>query len=64
LKRLARRRGRSIVILDRHPMLTSHRKVHLYSLREMMTFWLRTAATGGRTLRSSKESFPWYDGRR
>ena len=64
LKRLARRRGRSIVILERHPMLTSDRKVHLYSVREMMRFWMRTMLTGGRTLRSSNDSFPWYDGRR
>jgi len=64
LKRLARRRGKSIVILDRHPMLTSHRKAHLYSVREMLLFWIRTALTAGRTLRSSRESFPWYDGRR
>jgi glycosyltransferase involved in cell wall biosynthesis len=64
LKRHARVRGRSIVILDRHPMLTSHRKAHLYSVREMLVFWVRTVATGGRTLRSSRESFPWYDGRR
>ena len=64
LKQLARLRGRSIVILDRHPLLTSHRKVHLYSLGEMLRFWIRTAATGGKTLRSSRESFPWYDGRR
>ncbi len=64
LKRLARRRKKSIVILHDHPLLTSHRKAHLYSPREMMRFWLRTVITGGRTLRSSKESFPWYDGRR
>ena len=64
LKRLARRRGRSIVILDRHPMLTSHRKAHLYTVREMLLFWIRTAFTAGRTLRSSRESYPWYDGRR
>jgi len=64
LKQLARRRGRSIAILDRHPMLTSHRKVHLYSVAEMLRFWIRTVATGGRTLQSSAESFPWYDGRR
>lgn len=64
LKRHARVRGRSIVILDRHPMLTSHRKAHLYSVREMLVFWVRTVATGGRTLRTSRESFPWYDGRR
>ena len=38
LKRLARRRHRSIVILHRHPLLTSARKAHLYSLREMLRF--------------------------
>jgi len=64
LKRLARRRGRSIVILQDHPLLTSARKAHLYTPREMLAFWLRTVVSGGRTLRSSKQSFPWYDGRR
>jgi glycosyltransferase involved in cell wall biosynthesis len=64
LKRLARRRGRSIVILHRHPLLTSSRKAHLYTIAEMLRFWTRTALSGGRTLRSSNESFPWYDGRR
>jgi glycosyltransferase involved in cell wall biosynthesis len=64
LKRLARRQGRIITILCQHPLLTSHRKVHLYSLPEMLRFWTLTALTGGRTLRNSKESFPWYDGRR
>ena len=64
LKRYARRHGRTIVILDRHPLLTSHRKAHLYTPREMLMFWIKTLVTAGRTLRSSKESFPWYDGRR
>jgi glycosyltransferase involved in cell wall biosynthesis len=64
LKRFALGRGRSIVILHRHPLLTSHRKAHLYTVREMLLFWIRTVATGGRTLRSSRDSFPWYDGRR
>lgn len=64
LKRLARRRGRSIVILHRHPLLTSARKAHLYTPREMLRFWLRTALSGGRTLRNRQDSFPWYDGRR
>jgi glycosyltransferase involved in cell wall biosynthesis len=64
LKRFARSRGRSIVILHRHPLLTSTRKAHLYTMGEMLTFWLRTAVTAGRTFRSSKTSFPWYDGRR
>jgi len=64
LKRVAGRRGRSIVILQNHPLLTSARKAHLYTPREMLRFWLRTVLSGGRTLRSSKQSFPWYDGRR
>jgi glycosyltransferase involved in cell wall biosynthesis len=64
LKRFARSHGRSIVILREHPLLTSHRKAYLYTPREMVMFWIRTVLTGGRTLRSSRESFPWYDGRR
>ena len=64
LKRLARQRRRSIVILSDHPLLTSGRKAHLYSVREMLGFWLRTVFTAGATLRNAKESFPWYDGRR
>lgn len=64
LKRVARRRGRSIVILRDHPLLTSHRKVHLYTLPEMLRFWLRTVLTAGRSLRNPKDSYPWYDGRR
>ena len=64
LKRVARRRGRSIVILYAHPLLTSARKAQLYTLPEVLRFWTRTVLSAGRTLRSSKESFPWYDGRR
>ena len=64
LKRLARHQGKIITILNQHPLLTSHRKVQLYSLPEMLRFWIQTALTGGRTLTNSKESFPWYDGRR
>ena len=64
LKRLARRRHRSIVILHRHPLLTSSRKAHLYTPRELLRFWSRTLASGGRTFRSRDGAFPWYDGRR
>jgi glycosyltransferase involved in cell wall biosynthesis len=64
LKRVARRAGRRIVILHRHPLRTSGRKADLYTMREMLVFWMRTVASGGRTLRSAKESFVWYDGRR
>jgi glycosyltransferase involved in cell wall biosynthesis len=64
LKRLARRKGRSIVILHRYPLLTSCRKVRLYGWGEMLGFMLKTLAGRGRTLRSRDECFAWYDGRR
>ena len=64
LKRLARKRGRSIVILHRHPLLTSDRKVRLYRWSEHLGFLLRTFATGGRTLRRREDCKVWYDGRR
>jgi glycosyltransferase involved in cell wall biosynthesis len=64
LKRLARRTGRRIEILHAHPLLTSGRKAHLYTFREGLLFYLRTIVTGGRTLRSARDAFLWYDGRR
>jgi glycosyltransferase involved in cell wall biosynthesis len=63
-KRLARRRGRTIVILHRHPLRTSDRKVHLYTLRELLSFLAATLLSRGRTLRSAQKCFAWYDGRR
>ena len=64
LKRLARRRGGTIVILHRHPLQTSARKVRLYTAREQLGFLLRTLVHRGRTLRSAAECYQWYDGRR
>lgn len=64
LKRLARREKRTIVILHRYPLLTSDRKLRLYGWGEFFRFMAKTVVTGGRTLRSRKECFAWYDGRR
>ena len=64
LKQLARRRGRTVEILRRHPLRTSARKVRLYTWREALRFAGRTIAGRGRTLRSAEECFAWYDGRR
>ena len=64
LKRLARRTGRGIVILDRNPLLTSGRKFSLYSPREYAWFLARTALTFGGTLKRRESCQPWYDGRR
>lgn len=64
LKRLARRSRRTIVILRRHPLVTSARKARLYSAREWLTFLLRTVVRGGRTLKNPRDCYQWYDGRR
>jgi len=64
LKRAARRAGRRIVILHRHPLATSGRKLNLYSPWEIAGFMLRTVLTGGRTLRRADGCPVWYDGRR
>jgi glycosyltransferase involved in cell wall biosynthesis len=64
LKRLARHRGKKIVILHRHPLRTSDRKARLYTKGEHFAFMLKTLLLGGRTLRDRKACYAWYDGRR
>lgn len=64
LKRAARRARRGIVILRRHPLTTSGRKLELYSPFEIAGFMLRTVLSGGRTLRRADGCPVWYDGRR
>ena len=64
LKRLARRDRRTIVILHRNPLHTSDRKMRLYGWSEFFLFMVKTIASRGRTLRSRRECFAWYDGRR
>jgi glycosyltransferase involved in cell wall biosynthesis len=64
LKKLARREGKRIVILHRHPIVTSARKIHLYTPREHITFLIRTVLAGGKTLTDREACHTWYDGRR
>jgi len=64
LKRFARKTGKRIVILTRHPLITSARKMHLYTPREHFLFLCKTVLVGGRTLKSRAECPTWYDGRR
>lgn len=64
LKRIARRDRRTIEILHRHPLITSDRKLRLYGWGELSWFALKTVASLGRTLRSRKDCFAWYDGKR
>jgi len=64
LKRLARERGRRVVILHRHPLVTSARKLRLYTFRQ--AFWV-TLRFVFRPLRSPKDRracYMWYEGRR
>ena len=64
LKKLARAEHKRIVILHRHSILTSARKLRLYTPREHFKFMTRTILGGGKTLKSREASHLWYDGRR
>ncbi len=64
LKKLARTTGKKIVILHRHPIVTSARKLKLYTAREMLGVFLRSLFNYRRTVRSREATFYWYDGRR
>ena len=63
-KQMARRQGKSWVILTRHPAITSSRKIRLYRPREIMAFFARAILFSNRTLRNRKSCGMWYDGRR
>ncbi len=64
LKKLARETRRKIVILHRHPIKTSARKMKLYTPRELGWFFFRSIFNHRRTIRNREAAFMWYDGRR
>jgi len=64
LKKHARKRGREMVILTRHRLVTSVRKIKLYSRMEHLRFLARMILSGGRAVKSREECPVWYDGRR
>lgn len=64
LKKFARETGRRIVILHRHPLVTSARKMRLYTAREHFRFILRAVVNQRRALTSREAAHLWYDGRR
>jgi glycosyltransferase involved in cell wall biosynthesis len=63
LSRRLKRAG-PLVILHRHPLRTSSRKLDLYSRAELRRMVWRTLLTAGRTLRRKEDCAVWYDGRR
>ncbi len=64
LKKLAKETGQRIVILHRHPLVTSARKMKLYTAREHLWFLSRVIFSRGRQLRNRDAAHLWYDGRR
>jgi glycosyltransferase involved in cell wall biosynthesis len=64
LKKLAREQGRKVVILHRHPLVTSLRKLRLYSPGEILDMTLRAVFRPKKTLTNRAGCAYWYDGRR
>jgi len=64
LKRMARQSGRSIVILDRHPLLSSDRRIRLSGWAAFLRYAGLALVTGGHSLHSRRGCEIWYDGRR
>ena len=64
LNRLARATGMKVVILHQHPLLTSARKLELYSGREHLRFIAKGILRGSRISRNREDCHIWYDGRR
>jgi GT2 family glycosyltransferase len=64
LKKIARETKKRIVILHRHPLTTSSRKMKLYTAREHISFFMRAIFNQRRALRDRETAHLWYDGRR
>jgi glycosyltransferase involved in cell wall biosynthesis len=64
LKAFGRKEGRGMIILHRHPLVTSARKAHLYSHREHLRLLWRIFWTQGRAVKNREACHIWYDGRR
>lgn len=59
-----RKTGRKLVILRRHPLLTSARKMKLYSPAEHLRMVFNAVFRTRKTLGNREECTLWYDGRR
>jgi glycosyltransferase involved in cell wall biosynthesis len=62
--KLAKKQRRTVVILHRHPLVTSARKMRLYSRGELLGFFGKAAFSPRATITSRDACSPWYDGRR
>jgi glycosyltransferase involved in cell wall biosynthesis len=64
LKALAKRDGQEFIILTKHPMTTSPRKLQMHHPWHHLGWLLKTILTGGRTLKRRESCDIWYDGQR
>lgn len=64
LNALAKSKGRRLVILTRHPLVTSARKMRLYSHLDYMKLLLKLCFTRGKAATHREDCHIWYDGRR
>lgn len=63
IKKIAKENGKKLVILHRYPLVTSARKMKLYTMREHLRF-VFSAALNRRVFANRKAAHLWYDGRR
>jgi glycosyltransferase involved in cell wall biosynthesis len=64
LKKLADQTGKRMVIIHRYPMVTSARKLQLYTLRQHLAFLVCVLFNPYRAMTSREKAHLWYDGRR
>jgi glycosyltransferase involved in cell wall biosynthesis len=64
LKKLAKEAGKQIVILHRHPLVTSARKMRIYTMHQHIVFLICIIFDPYRTTTSREKAYLWYDGRR
>ncbi len=64
LRAYAETKGQRMIILARHPLVTSARKIKLYGHGAHLKFLLKLILGRGRVMRQREECAIWYDGRR
>jgi len=64
LKKFAKENNKCIVILHKHPLVTSARKMRLYSTANHLRFLFRAIFDTRRAMGSRESAYMWYDGRR
>jgi glycosyltransferase involved in cell wall biosynthesis len=64
LRAYARKQGKDLLILNKYPLCTSARKLHLYSRKEYGRLFLHLIFNPRSGVRNQASCYPWYDGRR